>query len=216
MFGWQPDIKRWSRSELIAMIDETWFASRSSWADVGEIPSFSFGDWESIKAALASGEYEMLVDYTSANALGRLLSRRLAVVFEVLAHSVPLLGIIVSVGLTFWTHNLFLLLGVVVAITGMLTGSPIAHKTCGCLAFGWCVSLALCALSVLRHMWIPAYLFGLYVVVVWCIGAYYQHNANELREAAMCSEPVFLYALEHGAIMLKEKHSGQIWSYGKQ
>ncbi len=178
------------------------------WNRIEDIPDFPISTYEEVKQKVASKEFLLGIDYTTANHLGQWLYGKGYTAFSYILSCAPFLVAIASPILAIILRNWWLLAGMLLGFIGQLSSNPFNP---------WRGFLRLIAATVfLVFIWASsqarmtvALLSAFFVFPFFINGFLYSMNQKKLYRVALDSEKIFIFLYQTGKLGLKHRESGK-------
>ena len=189
---------------------ETRIEPEMKWTRVQDIPDFPFTTFGDARAKIQSGEYATGADFTASNMFARWLYGDAYKYFFLLLASTPFIGVLVSIALSVWLNNYWLLFGVLLGFLGQFTSNPYNPSkgffnmlVAGLVAlFGW---------FFYSNNETGTILVAFYVIPFWLNRYIYKHNQKKLTDTALGSEKLFIYLYQTAKLGFKDKSGKSYW-----
>ncbi len=182
------------------------------WNKIEDIPDFPISNFKELKKMVANGEFQIGIDFSTANTLAEWLYGKGYAIFFLILASTPFIVAILSIILVIVFKNLWLIIGLPLGFLGMFMSNPYNPSK----KF-WESMIGLLFLIFLWAMWqeklVTAFLSASFVVPFLINRFVYSMNQNKLRKVVMNSEKIFIFLYQTSKLGLKNNKTGEIYWY---
>jgi hypothetical protein len=181
-----------------------------NWKKIEEVPEFPLKSFDEVKQRVASNQFGIGLDFTTANQVAQgLYGKGYAVLFTILA-SVPMIGVLLAIGASIWLGNYWLLAGAPLAFIGQFLSNP--YNPAKSFANGLQGVFILILLYALwQNSETATYLPLFFVVAFWVNRSLYRRNQARLIRVALQSERIFIFLYQTGKLGLKDNSTLQMY-----
>ena len=180
------------------------------WKRVQDIPDFPFSTFEDAVTKIKSGEYSTGLDFTASNMFARWLYGDAHKYFFLLLALTPFIAVLVSIGLSIWLNNYWLLFGALLGFLGQFTSNPY-NPAKGLFNTLVTVLVALFVWLIYSGNETGSILIAFYVVPFWLNRYIYKQNQKKLNDASLTSEMLFIYLYQTAKLGFRDKSGKSYW-----
>lgn len=178
------------------------------WKKIEQIHDFPISNFEEVKKKTNTDEFQVGIDFSTANELAQWLYGKGHMIFFLALASTPFIVAAVSVVLTIILKNWWLLAGVPLGFFGQFMANPYNPSK-----NFWKPIVGILFLVFVWAVWqggiIAAFLSAFFVFPFFINSFVYSMNQNKLREVAMNSQRVFIFLYQIGKLGLKNNNTGE-------
>ncbi len=196
-------------SEFVAKIEDN-----LKWKTVEDSPLGVLGSFEELTKKIAAKEVQLGVHFTISNKVAdRLYGKGYRFVYLLLCNLIPLIGFL-SIFLSFYLKNYWLLFGVILVLLGFLVATPYnpLKKFFDSLEK---IVIVVFLLSLFLGKMTVSLLSAFFIVPYELTGFIHFLNQQRLKKAALSSEKFFLYLYETHELGLKNTLTGESYWYSE-
>ena len=195
--------------------EKLWAASK--WNSVADIPDFPFDSFDQLKAALATGMYDLGIDRGRARELYPLIAR--SFVAQLVREQVDAIWIwlaLASIAGALVLRNFWLLLGIPLALLSWWLATALHFPRGRSNSLRWLLGW----LGIIGGIWafwqgsrVPSCLLATAGIPLVTVGIVYSVSVKAVRSAILESEALFLFLFEKFACTVRDNTTGRTYSH---